>query len=211
VVSQSSLPYKSGTKPLSPYWIATAGALAGCFRNVHNNYATGTLWVDPYWISFYLTNFKDGYRRRALIGSLCRFLFPAGMNVVLINAVAVLVLLLCMAWFIRSVGRLSLREPTLRSSLFLFALSASAVTAVFAEVLGDTLQIAFLFFVFTMLLARRLQSPSLQRLLALGALTLGFFIHEASIFFLAPALPFFLKERPKLREFALLAAALRLF
>jgi hypothetical protein len=116
-----------------------------------------------------------------------------------------------MAWFIRSVGRLSLREPTLRSSLFLFALSASAVTAVFAEVLGDTLQIAFLFFVFTMLLARRLQSPSLQRLLALGALTLGFFIHEASIFFLAPALPFFLKERPKLREFALLAAALRLF
>jgi len=88
--------------------------------------------------------------------------------------------------------------------MFLFALSASVLTAAFYETLGDMLQLALVLFCLTALLsARWLRSESLRLVALLAVAVPCACIHEASIFFAVPALPFFLKPRPRLRDFAL--------
>jgi len=176
--------------------VLTAG-----IRSFHNNYQLGTLLVDPYWVNFYITSYQDGFRRRALIGTVCRLFFPHGMSVLVINGFAMFAALACVALLAYAFTRIaSGRSYTAR--LWTFAFFASAFTGIFFEVLGDTLQMAFLIFCFSALfIARRTESSIVRLIVGLAALCIGFFIHEASIFLLAPCLPFYMKRRPVLYDF----------
>jgi len=188
----------------SLYALAGAGALVNVFRSLHANPAAGTLFVDPYWVEFYLSNYPDGFRRRALVGTLCRMLFPGGVPVMAINVFAAAVLLAAFVLLIRALCRLSVDAPSPRARLFLFALCASTLTAVFYETLGDLLQLTLVLFCCVMLLAARYLGKDWLKICAgLSIVALGYFIHEASVFLLAPALPFFVKQRPRLRDFVL--------
>ena len=183
--------------------IAIAGVVSASIRGAHDNHHLGSLLVDPYWVGFYITNFQDGFRRRALIGSLCRLLQPAGISVILINVLAVTALIGVLALFVRGVLRLSSPEAP-RASVFVFALLASAIGSVYIEVLGDTLQIAFLVFaLFALLPAVRIGNYAARFALAFTGLVLAFFVHEASVFLLAPCIPFLARSRVKLVDFAL--------
>ena len=166
-----------------------------------SKYRFGTLLIDPYWIGFYVTSYGDHYRRRALIGTLCRLVAPHGISVLAINIVAIVVLCSLIFLLIKAWQHLEL-DNTFRGRLFTFAFFAAPFIGLLWEVLGDTLQIAFLLFSAVLLLARdRIENRAI--LVALGAvlICLAFFIHEASIFFLAPVLPFFLQRKPQPRDF----------
>jgi hypothetical protein len=163
-------------------------------------YQPGTLLVDPFWVGFFVDTFRDGFRRRALVGSLCRLAFPAGLPIGVINGLALLILLACLAVWVRALCRVSLETG---GGVYVFALSASALLAAFAEVTGDLLQVALLVFcVLTLAQVRGLPEPA-RVLAGLAAMVAGFFVHEASVFLLAAALPFFVKERPRVRDFVL--------
>lgn len=180
---------------------AIAAALTAGIRSFHNNYQQGTLIVDPYWVNFYITSYQDGFRRRALIGSVCRFFFPHGMSVIVINGLAMVAALACVTLLAYAFSRI-VSATTYTARLWTFAFFASAFTGIFFEVLGDTLQMAFLIFCFSALfIARRTESSIVRMIVGLAALCIGFFIHEASIFLLAPCLPFFLRRRPVLYDF----------
>jgi hypothetical protein len=204
-------------RPRSLYWAAAAGAALNALRSLRANPADGTLFTDPYWVGFYLSSYQDGFRRRALVGTLCRHLFPAGVPILAINASAFLILGAVFFLLLRSLCRLATQTETQppthpsepRSALWLFALSASILTAVFYETLGDLLQVTLVLFSAAMLLAQRCGlRHRLRLLIGMAAIAVCFFIHEASIFLLAPALPFFLKRRPRWRDFLLPASAL---
>jgi hypothetical protein len=202
----------AGPHPLhNAYLSAVAGTMAAAIDSLHNNLHKGSLLVDPYWVGFYVTNYKDGFRRRALLGSLCRLISPHGISVIAINIVALLAAFFLAVLLIRSFIRIS-ATPSYQTSLFTFAFFASALTAMFFETLGDTLQIAFVVFLLAILLATRCNAGVKVRLfLGLCLVCIGFFIHEASLFFLTPALPFLIRRRPRLNDFiipSLLLAAL---
>jgi hypothetical protein len=200
------------TAPFALYAIGAAGALVNLFRSLHANPLDGTLFVAPYWVSFFLSNYQDGFHRRALMGTLCRILFPAGVSILLINLFAFAVLLAVIALLLRALCRLSHPEPSPRARLFFFALCASTLTAAFYETLGDLLQLTLvLLCAVSVFLRRSIRGEHLKLLACLAVIVLSFLLHEASIFLLAPALPFFLKQRPRPRDFVLplcLAAAL---
>lgn len=198
---RTSVPTPQPTRPLAV--IAIAALLSAAIRGYHDNLRLGSLLVDPYWVGFYVTNYQDGFRRRALIGTLARTVAPHGLPVVLINALALLALAAVLTLFVRAFLRLA-APPSLRTSIFTFALFASAIASIYIECLGDTLQIAFLLFLAIALLP----IPRLRAPLAFAALLLAFFVHEASAFLLAPVIPFLLRPHPRLRDFALPAAAL---
>lgn len=195
---------QSLAKPLqNAYLIAAAGTICAAVNSLHNNLRAGSLFVDSYWVGFYITNYKDGFRRRALVGTIFRAIAPHGISVVAINVVALLAAAALLALLIRSFVRLS-TVPSYRTSLFTFAFFVSTFAAMFIDTLGDTLQLTFGIFLAVCFLVNRVNTGStLRLLLGLLVVVLGFFIHEASLFFLVPALPFFARARPRLPDFIL--------
>jgi hypothetical protein len=184
------------------YLIALAGAAMNVLRGFHWNPGKGTLWVDPYWLMFYLNNYQDGFRMRALVGSVCRVLFPGGLPVLAVNIFSLLVLVSCLVVFFRALCRLAALPPSWRQSLMIFAVAASTVTAAFYETMGDMLHITLLLYCVTALLLMRYVRNDTVRLMALTCVVvICFLTHEASIFALAPAMPFILKARPRMRDF----------
>jgi hypothetical protein len=192
----------SSTQGGNAHWFAISGLIVSAMMAIPS-IARPTLLMEPYWVDFCLVNYQDGYRRRALIGSLWRLLFPGGLNVVAINGFSLLITLALLTLLFLAI-RHSLRQDDTRSRFWVFALFASAFTSIFFEVTGDMLQIAMLLLCIVMLLlAPRLRHPAARLLLGLATLSIGFLIHEASVFFLPTALPFFLSRRPRLRDMIL--------
>ena len=199
----SGLQVTAAKRVLTLYWIALAGAAMNMIRGFHWNPGRGTMWVDPYWVMFYLNNYPDGYRMRALVGSVCRVLFPGGVPVQAINIFGLVMLVLCVALFFRAVCRLAADQQSWRRSLMVFALAASTATAVFYETIGDMLHVAILFYCVTALvLTRFVRSNTVKLAVLTCAALVGFLAHEASMFMLIPAMPFVLKARPRVRDFA---------
>jgi hypothetical protein len=198
----ASLPQENQAQRLFKlYWIALAAAVMNVLRGFHWN-PGGTLWVDPYWLMFYLNNYPDGFRMRALVGSVCRVLFPGGLSVVTVNIFALLMLVSCLVLFFRALCTLAGNQASWRRSLMLFAIAASTVTAAFYETMGDLLHVALLLYCVTAFVLVRYVRNETVRLAALTcAVLLCFLTHEASIFALVPAMPFILKARPRLRDF----------
>jgi hypothetical protein len=181
--------------------IAFGGAFAAAVRGIHHEYHRGTLFIEPYWINFYLTNYQDGFRRRAFVGTAFRFLFPRGADVRWINLSAMLTVIALVLLLLYAFLRICPRTSD-RSAIFAFALFGSSVVSVGFEVLGDTLQIALLLFMVAALVADRLKRNDHLRIwILLTALGVAFLVHEASIFFLAPSIPFILHRRPRPRDF----------
>lgn len=182
--------------------IALFGAMASFFQGIHLDHLKhGTILIHPYYVGFYLASYQDGFRRRALVGSVLRLFFPRELNVVWLNVAALAVLCLlvtaALAAFLRLCGRVSPGGRALA-----FALCASPIIAVLVEIVGDTLQIAFLCFIaIVAVCGAYVKSPAARLLAGLLGLVLGFFIHEASIFFLAPCVPFLVRPWPRVREF----------
>jgi hypothetical protein len=199
--------YQVSSQSFSPYTLpdvgssALAGVIAGVCASVRNNLHHGSLFVDPYWVGFYVTNFQDGFRSRAFIGTLCRMLFPDGVSVVTVNIVSFVIAFALMGLLLRSFVRLS-APSSLGLGLFTFAFFSSTLTSNFIETAGDMLQVAFVIFLGLFLLTATAFKSDTSRLIA-GLLLIGlsFFIHDASMFFLVPALPFLLRNRPRLADF----------
>jgi hypothetical protein len=186
------------------YWIGAAGIACTALNNLRTIFFKDTLFLQLYWFGFYVTSYADGFRRRALVGSVLRLLFPRGLSAYVINGIAMFCLLACLLVLLRALVRLCSDTSSLRSRLFLFALAASTLTGVFSEVIGDMAQVAFtLFFAVNLLIGRRLRSEPLRLGLALATVAVCFFIHESTICYLLPALPFLLKPWPRPRDFVL--------
>lgn len=184
-------------------WICFAGLASAGVRGLHINHRLGSLLLDPYWVGFYVTNFQDGFRRRALLGTIFRLISPGGLSVVWINLLAMLALAGLLILFLRSILRLAsfANRP---AGLLLFAFFASALCSIFFEVMGDTLQLALLASTTLALLSARWCERNWLRLaLAVAGLVLAFFIHEASAFLLVPCLPFLVSRKLVRRDFLL--------
>jgi hypothetical protein len=180
-----------------------AGLLVALFHYFSSYARQGTLFVGAYWAGFYAVTYQDGFRRRALLGTICRLISPSGVSVLAINMMAFATLAALLLLVARSYLKLEPNSST-HFMLFSFALFASPTVGISIDVLGDTLQIALLLFCVGMfILTRYTQKRSLPLLGGLALIALAFFIHEASVFFLAPALPFFLSPTPRLRSFIL--------
>ena len=117
---------------------AWAGVIVSILHNVVSKYRFGTLLIDPYWIGFYVTSYGDHYRRRALIGTLCRLVAPHGISVLAINIVAIVVLCSLIFLLIKAWQHLEV-DNTFRGRLFTFAFFAAPFIGLLWEVLGDTL------------------------------------------------------------------------
>jgi hypothetical protein len=184
------------------YWIGAAGMACTGINNLWTNFFKDSLFLQWYWFGFYVTSYRDGFRRRALVGSILRLLFPHGLSVYIINGLALFCMFVCLAVLLRALVRLCSDTPPLRARLFLFVLCASTLSGVFSEVLGDMSQVAFTFFFAVNLLAgRRLRNQQARLGLALATVVVCFFIHESTICYLLPALPFILKPWPRPRDF----------
>jgi len=183
---------------------AFLGVLAAFARGIHFDHLhDGTIVMHPYYVGFYLASYQDGFRRRALAGTIARLLSPHGLNVLWLNLFALVVLSAILTIGVSAFVKLGSKSTRL-SRIFAFAFCAGPVIAVLVEIIGDTLQLAFLGLIAVVFLcARSIESRPLRLVLGLGSLVLGFFIHEASIFFIAPCVPFLMYRWPRARHFVL--------
>ena len=183
---------------------AFLGVLAAFARGIHFDHLhDGTIAMHPYYVGFYLASYQDGFRRRALVGTIARLLSPHGLNVLWLNLFALAILGAILTLGVSAFVKLG-SKSTRMSRLFAFAFCAGPMIAVLVEIIGDTLQIAFLGLIAVVFFcARYVESRPVRLLLGLGSLVLGFFIHEASIFFIAPCVPFLMYRWPRARHFVL--------
>ncbi len=172
---------------------------------------SGTFLVDGYWASFYTMTYSDGFRRRALMGSLLRLLQPHGGSIILINVFSAAVLGALLFLFFTQLLR-HVRVLTPWAYVLFTAFVASALVEIYFEVLGDLLQLCLLLFLLVYwLLDTRLRSTTARVALILPTVALCFLIHEASIFFIAPCLPFLLHPKPRVKDFWVSVVVLALF
>ena len=83
-------PRKSGTLAA----IALVGCLSALLQSLNKaTFKSGTFLLNGYWASFYSMSYSDGFRRRALIGSIIRALQPNGGSIVAVNILAGIVLI----------------------------------------------------------------------------------------------------------------------
>lgn len=183
--------------------LAGAGIVVAMIRALTWYAGHGTLLVSPYWLSFYVATYQDGFRRRALIGSICRMLAPQGISVFVINAIALIAAVSLLVLLARAFSKISNLDSQ-RSRLFGFAFFASIFGGMVFETLGDMLQITFLLFLAALLISARLRLNPLTRLvIGLLMICVAFLIHEASLFFIVPLLPFLVRHRPRMIDFIL--------
>ncbi|WP_446745064.1 hypothetical protein [Silvibacterium acidisoli] len=165
------------------------GLWASALRTVRTeNLSKGTGLIDMYWVNFYLVNFRDGFHKRAILGSITRLLEPAGASLLCINLFAFLVLF-CLIFL---VGRqiLSANSGTLSTAHAAVAaiVFAGGITGVLFQTAGDPMQVCMLVAVAAFVLMQRSQSTGVRLAIAIAACGLNAGIHEASVFLIAPAL-----------------------
>ena len=201
-------PRKSGTLAA----IALVGCLSALLQSLNKaTFKSGTFLLNGYWASFYSMSYSDGFRRRALIGSIIRALQPNGGSIVAVNILAGIVLIFLTAIYAIYFIQQS-RKTNAWNYVFCAAFFLSALISIFFEVFGDLLQIALLLFLaVAWLLSRYVRSGFIRVIIALCVLIPCFLIHEAAIFFIAPCIPFLLCSKPRLRHFLITAVALVIF
>src|SRR5262249_20023467 len=164
-----------------------------------------TICVHPYWLEGWLLDYAGGIHRRGLLGALTRLVFPAQLDVVALNAVAI-------GGCVGSIAALAIllhrtsATPWARPALAV--LLATPVCSLLFEVLGDSLEVVLALFVALAFALRRSASPA-ARLAACAAFALvAVAIHEAAIFLFVPAAILIATrpDRPGLRSYVRFAA-----
>ena len=209
---ESSAPMESQKIDGTLETIALVGCLSALLQFLNKAaLKSGTFLLNGYWASFYSLSYRDGFRRRALIGSFFREFEPNGGNIIAVNILAGGVLVALLAIYITYFIRQS-RRTTAWNYVFFAAFFLSALISIFFEVFGDLLQLALLLFLFAgWVLSRHIGSGALRVILALCIIAPCFLIHEAAIFFIAPCIPFLLRSIPRLKDFLISAVALVVF
>lgn len=203
----STAPRKKTIPSAFPVLLCAALWMAALRSLQFQNLRAGLGLVDDYWASFYLMSYADGFRRRALIGSIFRLVEPKGANILIVNALAIIVMAALLAFFCVAFLRVAKQRTPLALGLA-FAFFVSTLVCVYFEVLGDLLQMCLLLFALSSIFILRLRSTALKMAIGYSLLVLCFLIHEASIFFLAPCLPFLIVRWPRWRDFLAPAAAI---
>jgi len=185
---RSALDAPQRTLSLRTANLLLVGALcAGLFRGFHTSALHGGgLFVDPYWGQYYLLNFKDGFHHRALVGSVLRTVFPHGVSMLVVNAMAIAALLTIAVTLFHAV-----RKAAGTSAIKVAAgaiLLSSGVASVLVETLGDLLQICFAIAACAFLLCLRVRSTAVAATIAIAAAIACVWIHEASLLLLTPVL-----------------------
>jgi hypothetical protein len=145
---------------------------------------------DPYWAFHWTRDYSQGFVRRGLLGAILLWLHLDNTNYLLILTLSwaisfILFLLLTKAAWQLSAG-LSRDERLAFTTVLLLS---PLTVGILIETTGDPLQLILLVYLFLLRLVIETTKPAL----AAGALFLAFgatteLIHEASLFFLAPAL-----------------------
>ncbi len=147
--------------------------------------------ADTYWASFWLISYEDGFTRRALLGTIVRYLFGTEISALLVNVMALGVAILLVGAILQLCLRLlaSIRPAASEAQFALWCcvaalLSGPTVTVLF-ETMGDPLQVALLLscLLFT---CRNLRSLPLKVAIFAAVSLLSLAIHEASLFMTLP-------------------------
>lgn len=153
--------------------------------------------VDPYWSSFWIISYSDGYERRALIGQAMRFLFGAEISYQALNSCAILLCCASLLSFWLLVWRPLFQ--TNRGRLLLVAVISGPPSVLMLEVLGDPLTACLLLALLFLVVTRHVEGWALYMTAAAVFLAL-LAIHEASAFLFVPflvlSLSFSLGRRP---------------
>lgn len=164
--------------------------------------------VDPYWSSFWILSYSDGYERRALLGQAMRLLLGTEIGYRALNAVAGLLVVACLILFWLLVQR-ALRQ-TREGTLVLVALVSGPPTILLLEVLGDPLTFCLLLALAFLLASSYLRSWGVC-LAAIAVTLVMLAAHEAAAFlfmpFVALAATAALGRRPRLPLIVLAALA----
>ena len=157
---------------------------------------------DPYWATYWVTNYSCGFQRRSLLGNL---LIPLGgiandyWFIAILSWIATFFLwFLLMKIILRFLGQTS----TLVTCLFLTVfLLSPAWTGLLIETIGDPLQLIFVIFI--CLLFKSSNQTKLSKRYIFAWVIFSFvaiLIHEASIFFILPSLALASFERRNLKK-----------
>lgn len=175
--------------PIRFLLICLCGLWASALRTVRTeNLGKGTGFIDMYWVNFYLVNFRDGFHKRAVLGSITRLLEPSGASLLTINLFAFLVVF-CLIFLVgrqilaANTDALSDAHAAIAAILF-----AGGITGVLFQTAGDPLQVCMLVAAAGLILIQRSQSTGVRLAIAIAACGLNAAIHEASVFLIAPAL-----------------------
>lgn len=178
----------SGTKVAAFIMVCAGILLAGYNARiaVHCGQVTGC--VDPYWADFWLISYEDGYVRRALWGAIVRFFADGSLSYFVLNGVAFLnAVLVGFAVLCFFVSHFSIARNAL---LALVVLGCGPTIAVFFEVLGDPLHLAFLIFIMFCVFLRCVESPMAVWFAGFVVAALVVLFHEASVFLFLPGVFF---------------------
>jgi hypothetical protein len=174
------------------YVLGLSGFLIEAFYRAHNG-LFGLRGPDQYWAFEWAQDYSAGFVRRGLLGELFRRGGLENSNYLYITICAWLVSLCLILVLIKGLrqlsGNLSIKDGSL---MMICAIMAPATGGLIAETTGDPLQLLLLIF-FVLLIALN-YTKTAHLCTGLGFLVFGVFaslVHEASIFFIFPALLIF--------------------
>ncbi len=187
-------------------WLSLAALLSAAARGAHTyRFAGKPGLIDPYWNSFFYMTFAQGFRRRALVGSLLAGVLHHPPSYLLLNVLCLAVIGAMLAIFGRSVVKVTRVGSWTQAAMLVALLSGCLVTPSW-EVFGDLLQVDLLVFFLAAIVLCAVPSQAIRLLAGTSVLVAAFFVHEASLFLLAPFLPFLLKRRPRFSQYALVGS-----
>lgn len=184
--------FPGGKTRLPATWFFLAclcGLWSAGLRSIRTeNLSKATGLIDMYWVNFYLLSYRDGYRRRALLGSITRTLSPAGAPLFWINILAFVVMFLIAFALCLQILRANQNRLSFAQGAIAFVLCGGGVTALLFETAGDPLQICVLVAIAAFAAIGRCERLPLRLTVALAGCALCILIHEASIFLMAPSI-----------------------
>ena len=143
-----------------------------------------------YWAFQWPRDYSHGFIRRGLLGEVVRRVGLDNTNYLTVTVLSWTVSLLLYVFFARSVRQL-LREMAAVESLLLAAvlLLSPITTGMFLEITGDPLMVVLLGYVLLHLFLTRGRFPAAAEFAVCAVFgAVSIFIHEASLFFFAPAI-----------------------
>lgn len=170
--------------------LAAVAVILGFAQGAHEaNAAAGIGYADSYWTQFWLTSYQDGYVRRSLLGSVLSLLVPAGSSIAIVAgfqiAVSVASIVLVLWLGARAAAAFAGARAIVPTVLLL---AISPIPAMFFETTGDPLQIVMLVWIGALALAVRTDRRRNQLAILIAAIAVCAMLHEASVFFVIPAL-----------------------
>ena len=166
--------------------------------------------MDAYWSGFYYMSFAQGVRRRALVGSVLGTLLHHAPSYLLLNILCLAVI--CVVLTIFTVSLVKVARVSSRQQVgFLVTLLAGFLVTTAWEVFGDLLQIDLLLFFLSTFAIIAIPSGTVRLITGACVLALAFFVHEGSLFVLAPFLPYLHKRRPGLFDYGVSTLLVVLF